>query len=71
MFEFVETPFFTKVLTLYLSDDEYAKLQAHLAAYPETAVVPGSGLDAHALRQERARIHSSSCTKADEGGNRG
>ena len=44
VFEFVETPFFTKVLTLYLSDDEYAKLQAHLAAYPETgSVVPGSG----------------------------
>lgn len=44
MFEFVETPFFAKALSLYLSDDEYAKLQAHLCEHPETGVVvPGSG----------------------------
>jgi len=44
MFEFIETPFFTKVLPRYLSDDEYAKLQAHVCAHPETGtVVPGSG----------------------------
>jgi mRNA-degrading endonuclease RelE of RelBE toxin-antitoxin system len=44
MFEFIETPFFTKVLSRYLSDDEYAKLQAHLCAQPEAgALVSGSG----------------------------
>jgi hypothetical protein len=44
MFEFIETPFFTKVLSRYLSDDDYAKLQAHLCAHPETGtLVPGSG----------------------------
>ena len=44
MFEFIETPFFTKVLSRYLADDDYAKLQAHLCAHPEAGVVvPGSG----------------------------
>jgi len=44
MFEFIETPFFTKVLSRYISDDEYAKLQAHLCTHPESgAVVAGSG----------------------------
>ena len=44
MFEFIETPFFTKALSRYLSDDEYGKLQAHLCAHPETGVlVSGSG----------------------------
>lgn len=44
MFEFIETPFFTKVLSRYLSDDEYGKLQAHRCAHPETgALVPGTG----------------------------
>ena len=44
MFEFVETPFFTKTLEHYLDDDEYAKLQQHLNEHPEAgAVVPGSG----------------------------
>ena len=44
MFEFIETAFFTKVLSRYISDDEYAKLQAHLCAHPESGtVVPGSG----------------------------
>ena len=44
MFEFIETPFFTKTLEHYLDDDEYAKLQQHLSENPEAgAVVPGSG----------------------------
>jgi len=44
LFEFIETPFFTKVVSRYLSDDEYAKLQAFLNARPEAgALVPGSG----------------------------
>ncbi len=44
MFEFIETPFFTKALEHYLDDDEYARLQRHLNGRPEAgAVVPGSG----------------------------
>jgi hypothetical protein len=44
MFEFIETPFFTKALEHYLDDDEYAKLQQHLIEDPEAGVVvPGSG----------------------------
>jgi len=43
-FGFIETPFFTKVLSRYLSDDAYAKLQAHRCARPETGTLaPGSG----------------------------
>ncbi len=44
MFEFIETPFFTKAVSRYLSDDEYAVLQSHLNSHPEAgAVVSGSG----------------------------
>ena len=44
MFEFIETPFFTKALSHYLEDDEYAKLQHYLNGQPEAgAIVPGSG----------------------------
>jgi hypothetical protein len=44
MFEFIETPFFTKALPNYLGDDEYCELQQFLNAHPESgAVVPGSG----------------------------
>ena len=44
MFEFIETPVFTRAVLHYLTDDEYAKLQRHMNANPETgAVVPGSG----------------------------
>ncbi len=43
-FEFIETPFFTTAVSRYLSDDEYAKLQAFLNARPDAgAIVPGSG----------------------------
>jgi mRNA-degrading endonuclease RelE of RelBE toxin-antitoxin system len=41
---FVETPLFTKLVTQYLSDEEYAKLQATLRDDPEAGdVIPGSG----------------------------
>lgn len=44
MYEFIETPFFTKAVLHYLDDDEYARLQVHLNGNPETGVVvPGSG----------------------------
>ena len=44
MFEFIETPSFTKILEQYLDDDEYSRLQNHLNNHPESgAIVPGSG----------------------------
>lgn len=44
LFEFIETPFFAKAVSRYLSDDEYAALQSHLSAHPAAgALVPGSG----------------------------
>ena len=44
MFEFIETPLFTKALERYLDDDEYAALQAMLNKNAEAGVVvPGSG----------------------------
>ena len=44
MFEFIETPFFTKAIAHYLNDDEYAALQSALNKNPEAGVVvPGSG----------------------------
>jgi hypothetical protein len=42
--EFLETPAFTRHLSSYLGDDEYAALQAFLAANPEAGeVMPGTG----------------------------
>ena len=44
MFTFVETPLFTRLLSDYLSDDEYRELQSAVSAAPESgAVIPGSG----------------------------
>ena len=44
MFEFIETPLFTKILPRYLDDDDYAKLQNALNEQPEAGdLVPGSG----------------------------
>jgi mRNA-degrading endonuclease RelE of RelBE toxin-antitoxin system len=44
MFTFVETRLFTRLVGEYLTDAEYAALQATLMARPEAgAVVPGSG----------------------------
>jgi mRNA-degrading endonuclease RelE of RelBE toxin-antitoxin system len=42
--ELIETSIFTKLLSTYLTDDEYLGLQAFLVRYPEAGnVVPGSG----------------------------
>jgi mRNA-degrading endonuclease RelE of RelBE toxin-antitoxin system len=42
--EFAETPLFSKILERYLSDEEYAELQAFLSEHPEAGeVVRGSG----------------------------
>jgi hypothetical protein len=44
MFEFIETPLFTRIAGRYLDDDEYAALRRHLDEAPESGVVvPGSG----------------------------
>ncbi len=44
MFEFIETPYFTKAISHFLDDDEYAKLQDYLNEQPEAGIiVPGSG----------------------------
>lgn len=44
MFSFIETKLFSRLLSEYLTDDEYALLQAGLADAPDRgAVVPGSG----------------------------
>lgn len=41
---FIETPLFTRLVGDYLSDEECAALQAHLAQHPESGdVVPRSG----------------------------
>ena len=43
MFEFIETPLFTRALDRYLDDDEYCELQAHLNKHPDSGkLVPGS-----------------------------
>ena len=44
LFSFIETKLFSRLLGEYLSDDDYARLQATLIEAPERgAVVPGSG----------------------------
>src|SRR5258707_5685467 len=44
MFSFIETKLFSRLLGEYLTDDEYALLQAALADAPDRgALVPGSG----------------------------
>lgn len=44
IYEFIETPIFTKLLPEYLSDDEYAELQRAIIRQPEVGdIVPGSG----------------------------
>jgi len=44
VFTFVETPLFTRLVTEYLSDEEYLDLQAMLAENPQAgAVIRGSG----------------------------
>ncbi len=61
MFEFIETPFFTKALSHYLEDDEYAKLQNYLNEQPEAGViVPASG-------GVRKREHPRALSETNEG----
>jgi len=44
MLSFIETKFFTKLVTEHLSDEEYARLQEVLIRDPETGdLIPGSG----------------------------
>ena len=44
MFTFVETQLFTRLLSGYLTDDEYSQVQVVLATNPEVGIViPGSG----------------------------
>jgi hypothetical protein len=44
MFVFIETKLFTRLVNEYLTDDEYAALQAALIRTPEAGdVIPGSG----------------------------
>ena len=44
MFSFIETRLFTKLVLDYLSDEDYAALQAALMQHPESgSVIPGSG----------------------------
>lgn len=44
MFTFIESKLFSRLVGEYLTDDEYARLQATLIEAPESgALVPGSG----------------------------
>jgi hypothetical protein len=44
VFSFIETKLFTRLVGMYLSDEEYQELQSHLIAWPEAGkIVPGSG----------------------------
>lgn len=44
MYSFIETRLFTKLVTQYLSDDEYSKLQRALISDPKAGdLIPGSG----------------------------
>ena len=42
--EFIESPIFTKLISKYLSDEEYSVLQWELLSQPNAgAITPGSG----------------------------
>jgi hypothetical protein len=44
MFSFIESKLFSRLISEYLTDDEYARLQGALIEAPERgALVPGSG----------------------------
>jgi hypothetical protein len=44
VFTFIETPLFTRLVTEYLSEEEYGELQVALIEDPEAgAIIPGSG----------------------------
>ena len=53
---FIETPFFTKLVTELIPDDEYRKIQLALVLRPEAGkIIQGSG----GLRKIRWQIHGS------------
>lgn len=42
--EYIESPLFSKLISLYLEDEEYAAFQWDLALHPEKGdMIPGSG----------------------------
>ncbi len=42
--EFIEAPFFTRIVSSYLGADDYRELQLHLARDPEAGdIIPGTG----------------------------
>jgi hypothetical protein len=62
MFEFIETPFFTKAIERYPDDDDYAKLQAYLNEHPEAgAIVAGSGAFAKCGGRRRVEGNAAAC----------
>ncbi|WP_425363938.1 hypothetical protein [Candidatus Tisiphia endosymbiont of Hybos culiciformis] len=43
--EYIESPLFNKLLSSYLTDDDYADFQWHLALHPKSGdIIPGSGV---------------------------
>jgi hypothetical protein len=48
VFTFIETPLFTRLVTEYLSEEEYGELQVALIENPEVgAIIPGSAESAN------------------------
>ena len=44
MYTFIETKLFSRLIVDYMTDDDYAALQCHLAVHPESGdVIQGSG----------------------------
>jgi hypothetical protein len=63
MFSFIETRLFTKLVLDYLSDEDYAALQAVLMQDPESGpVIPGSG----GVRKLRWAARAGSATSNQE-----
>lgn len=51
---FIETPTFTRLIAELLDDDEYSKLQAELAKYPDVGDLIKNGGGIRKLRWKRA-----------------
>lgn len=51
---FIETPTFTRLIVELLNDDEYSKLQAELAKYPDAGDLIKNGGGIRKLRWKRA-----------------
>jgi hypothetical protein len=62
-FEFIETPFFTKALSHYLEDDDYAKLQNYLNEQPDAGVI----VSGSAARESCPGIRKVTASAADYG----